>query len=1039
MKKLLFLLICTIAGMTAQARKVTEQEALQKAQQFFNKTINSQTSKRSAPLQAAKLTLASNRDEYYVFNDEVNGGYVVISGDERMPDILGYSTKGNYQAGKNPPALEWWLGQMQHELRSVRQGANVQQIPNHPAIQPMIQTHWGQDEPYNLRLPNRGCELTQHYYTGCVATAMAQVMYYYRCPEGQTTTIPDYLDQSFTPTSFNWDVMQPSYWDSRGEGIDEVCKLMFYCCASVEAKLSFEETGASHIDMTEALRRYFGFAETTHSVQRTSFSAEEWDQLIYHELEEGRVVLYSGSSVSTDAYSAHMFICDGYDENGLYHINWGWDGGSDGYFLLSVLNPDEEGVGGNQGSGGYSIGQMATIGIKKAETPLPLMTRADLGTIVVEEGKNGVLDRSSDNEDFPAITVSPTLYNSVVPDVKRSYDAAIGLYRDAERIAIMEGDNQSNRKDIEMESHSGRTMTVSNIRFGKGLSDGDYLLKVLCRESGMDEWQETIGADDNKVKVNVSGNKMTWTVYNSSYEESSEVRVNSAVVEGNLKMGEPLTIKVNVTNEGTHNDMALYLWCNSDPSDLSHYHLVAGLGTGLDAGTTGDLTMTYTPWRSGNHKFFLSNHPENEGGEHLYEIETDIAQSEPVVAMRLLYVEKKECEYEYNWNWGYAPVMRMYPQYTKTGTFTCNFGLAIRKDNQLVRRDGFWGGWTFVDWKVCTAYESGGMFDGLEDGDYQVSMDYSVGDGEWIPCIGSDTTFVEMKIDHGKAYFKNRFLNGEGFTVDAMSIEGKPRIKQKMNVNVTATNNTPYTHHCVFLHVNDSVVGIRMFENMKTGTTETMPFTREWWDSTYDFVASTTGPHTFSVVDGDGNVVHSQTLDITSAPLVKLTPVSHRFVSSPDNEVYVLPYPKLYFKLRNDSEYIYDDNLKVKLRGVWSVLGNDTTFINFQSDRDIFPALINPYEEKEFVYELGWTPSADELSVIQANIFYYSSDDELLVLQTPFYPTIWDYPNGIITTKGDEKLFNIYDVQGRLVRRNVNSLNGLPNGMYIVNGRKIVK
>lgn len=1022
------------------AQKISKEVAMEKAVTFLNKIDTSTSTARKAQRSPIQLELANSEDEFYIFNNENEGGFVIVSNDERVADILGYNTKGRYQAESIPPALEWWLKLMRREIQSVRQGANVLQLPQHAAIQPMIQTHWGQDEPYNLRMPNRGDGPTQYYFPGCVATAMAQVMYYNRCPEGMmATSIPDYLDQSLPPTSFNWDVMQPVYYDSRDEGIDEVCKLMFYCAASVEAQLSFWMTGAYPIDMTEALRRYFGFAETTHSVQRTSFSAEEWDQLIYHELEEGRVVLYSGESVSTEAYSAHMFICDGYDGNGLYHINWGWDGNSDGYFLLSVLNPDDEGVGGNQGSFGYSINQQATIGIQKAVTPVPFMTRAELGTIVVEGGTDGVRERSSSGHDFPPMTISPVLSNSVVPHINRSYDTAIGLYHGTERISVLEGDNQSNRKDIAIESNMSKTMTISNIRLGKGLADGDYKLKVLCRESGMEDWQEAINADDNYVKVHISGNQMAWNVYNGVYRENGEIKVNSAVIEGDLKMGEPLTFKVNVTNEGPHNNAALYLWCNSDANDLSQYHLVAGIGSGLDSGTSGELTLAYSPWRTGNHQFVLSNSPYTMRDEHhLYDLETDITQSERLVAMRLLYVEKTECDYEYQCDgWGYAPVMRMYPQYQKTGTFTCNFGLAICKDNQLVRRDYFWGGWTFVDWKVCTASISGSMFEGLEDGDYQISMDYQIGDGEWIPCIGSDTTFVEMKIDNGKAYFKNRFLNGEGFTVDAMNIEGKPRIKHKMNINVTATNNTPYPYHCVFLHVNDSVVGIRMFENMKTGTTETMPFTRTWWDSTYDFYASTSGPHIFSVVDGDGNAVITETVDITKPSPAKLVASDFHFTNTTGEYVYA-PGLKLSATIYNNSEYLYDDDLRLQIQGIWSVFGNDTTFFTYSPNAYI-PIVLQPHEQRTFEMEPAYNfYETDKLT--RANVYYFSEEKEIVLSRTPFYLFTYDSTyNGITNVPSDAILDqDVYNLQGVKIGT-VDQLGHLPNGIYITNNRRIIK
>ena len=1018
MKELILSMLCIAATLSVSAESISETDALKKAEKFMKGKQLELCNMTSASLTRADCSAMQN-NAYYVFNAKANGGFVIVSGDDRMPDVLGYATSGSYQANNIPPALECWLDMIQRKVTSVKQ-VSTKSIPNHPAIQPMIQTKWGQDEPYNLFLPNRGDGPTQYYFTGCVATAMAQVMYYNRCPEGMTTAIiPDYLGSQFPQTSFDWDVMQPQYWDSQVEGIDEVCKLMYYCCASVEGQLSFSKTTAYPIDMTEALRRYFGFAETTHSVQRTSFTAEEWDQLIYHELEEGRVVLYSAESISPTEQSAHMFICDGYDQNGLFHINWGWNGGSDGYFLLSLLDPSEEGVDGSESSFGYSINQEATIGLMKATTPLSSITRAELGTITIDGGNNDVWTRSSSGEHFPSITISPTLGNSVLPKVKRIYDTAIGLYKNEERISVFTGDNESNRKNIEIESGTQQTMTISNIRFGKDLSDGIYFLKVLCRESGMEEWQEAIHADDNLIFVNITGNKMTLQVKTGLYRENNEITVNSAVIVGDLKMGEPLTVNVNATNKGPHNNAALYLWCNSDAKDLSQYHLVAGIGTALDAGETGEFKLTYTPWRTGPYKFIISNQPYNADDNHLYNLEADVQESDPVVAIRLLYAEKKECENTCIYRSGFAPILHVYPQYQKEGTFTCNFGLAIYKGEELVRRDGFWSGWTFVDWKVCTATDSGEFFDDLEDGDYRISMDYQVGDGAWIPCIGSDTTFIDMKIYNGKAYFKNRFLNGEGFTVDDMNIEGVPRVRRIMNVNVTATNNTPYPHHCVFLQVNDSIVGVRMFEEMPSGATETKPFTQTWWDSTYDFKAYESGPYTFSVIDGDGNVVKSETINIASASPAKLIPTSYQFVNTIDNCVPL--NAKLKVSLLNDSEYIYEDELRYHVSGVWSVFGNDTIFVNFGNGINT-SVVIMPHETKDFVFD------AYELydsSLLRATLFYYSDDDEVIALQTPFYHQI------------DRKVFTLTYMIDEDIYKTVNYVEGTtitpepqPDGNY---------
>ena len=229
---LFLLLLLTALPLTAQ--QVTEASARQKALSFLNSRVTSATSVRKAPRPAPQLTLLpSSGDELYIYNDVAGGGYVIVSGDERMPDVLGYSTEDSLNADNMPSAMQSWLenyaGQIQFlrnhpeaqgPKRVVSKAADVEPFMNH--------IHWGQNYPFNLECPEQD---GQHCVTGCMPTVMAMVMYYYQWPK---QTAADYKDMP--STTFDYDNMLPSY-KAKGQNTAEqetaVAHLMAMCGKSV--------------------------------------------------------------------------------------------------------------------------------------------------------------------------------------------------------------------------------------------------------------------------------------------------------------------------------------------------------------------------------------------------------------------------------------------------------------------------------------------------------------------------------------------------------------------------------------------------------------------------------------------------------------------------------------------------------------------------------------------------------------------------------------------------------------------------------------
>lgn len=318
-----------------------------------------------------------DNDEYgeklLFFNIENNGGFVVASGDDSTPVILGYTDSGSYNENSLPDNMKSWLKEYERQIEynNKSKAASIERvISNHSAISPLLTTTWDQGNPYNQKCPiqpirNKRC------VTGCVATAMAQVMYYHRDKSVNRTTneIPGYICkedgkveitvETIPEGSFiDWDNMLDSYNGTESQTqIDAVASLMAYCGAAVRMGYGTGTSVANYYNVFMALQKYFNYKETLYFESRNNYTDKDWDDLIYSELANGNPIFYSGQA--EDGSIGHAFVCDGYDGNGFFHINWGWGGQSDGHFLLSALNPYNQGIGG--GRSGYNKDQLALI------------------------------------------------------------------------------------------------------------------------------------------------------------------------------------------------------------------------------------------------------------------------------------------------------------------------------------------------------------------------------------------------------------------------------------------------------------------------------------------------------------------------------------------------------------------------------------------------------------------------------------------------------------------------------------------------------
>lgn len=392
---------CTLAlglllAAGASAATLTPDQAIARASS--DRSLSKKMRSRLAANPRLMLTTKTQAGDpaLYVFSSAAaSDGFMILSADDVAYPLLGYADKGSFNPDNMAPAMRWWLDEYARQIAwakaNGREGTERPQAPEgRRDIAPLVKTRWDQGEPYNQLCPivNGG-----RSYTGCVATAMAQIMYYFKYPACGTGSI-SYNDEGsgkrltwdFSKHPFDWDNMLLNYSNNNWTEAQAaaVANLMKSAGASVKMAYSADSSGALSVLTPQAFTKYFGYDPNLKFMLRSYVSSTEWDRMMYDNLDKVGPVLCGGGSFIG---GGHSFVADGYQAStGLFHFNWGWSEMSDGYFALNALNPSALGAGGG-GGGGYNFDQDAVFGIQKptgqpAEKRLVQMTQ--FGTL---EGK----------------------------------------------------------------------------------------------------------------------------------------------------------------------------------------------------------------------------------------------------------------------------------------------------------------------------------------------------------------------------------------------------------------------------------------------------------------------------------------------------------------------------------------------------------------------------------------------------------------------------------------------------------------------------
>ena len=615
MKRLSFIIACLcLYALTIQAGPIDKAQAQQQAQQFFaqkGKTLK----KSSKPFKAPRKGATTEGDAYYyVFNSEGNNGFVIVSGDDRTAPVFGYSDTGSFDENNIPENMQAWLAGYVDEIKALgtdESSANSKLLSapkkaeavKRP-VAPLLTALWNQSSPYNDNCPlydgkNKSA-------TGCLATAMAQVMYYYRAQSvsALTAEIPAYTTESLglsipadaKDSPIDWANMTDKYSSSSTAAQKAaVAALMAYCGHSVQMDYR-KSSGAYNSDVPPALENYFGYATGGRYLKRDGYTLQEWEKMVYEELLAARPLLYGGQSSG----GGHAFVIDGYDGDGLFHINWGWGGSSNGYFLLQVANPENNsGIGASSTSDGYARSQNAIFGVNpsSAEGAIPNTPT----TFFTEIGTNSFKIR---------------FWNIVGQGVTLSLNMGVGYVDENGKLTHLTGNytGSLNYSQYYIPSFTINASTFSN----KGLPAGTYILKPMCKVNGS-EWIATTPRNVGEyVIAEYDGTNVTLTHHLNtpqlsattfSYPKGTYVGKNA--------------VKVEIQNDGDEFLNYLYLFASKTTSKGSP---VNGYAT-IEAGKSVSVEFTYDFTSEGTYNLWVAT---DQNGENVIgQTQVQIAGTKP--------------------------------------------------------------------------------------------------------------------------------------------------------------------------------------------------------------------------------------------------------------------------------------------------------------------------------------------------------------------------------------------------------------------------
>lgn len=583
MKRSVILSAAILACLTVSARQLTPEEALQRIPSREISRVKGSAAQPQPRLVHTGMT-PEGHAAYYMF--DTGSSTVFASADDVAAPLLGYTDKAIGSVADMPPSMAWWLEQYAREIawaaaNGITYSASTTADADMTPIAPLVKTTWDQGAPYNDLCPEKKGE---HTYTGCVATSMAQVMNYHQWPQRATGTVSyDWNNQTLTADlatiPLDWNLMLDSY-PTGSAGSEEqrlaVSRLMMACGYSLHMNYGLAEdngSGAYSSDLPGALVGNFGYDAATRYEYRDFYTLVDWEQMIYDNLANVGPVIYGGQG----SMGGHSFVCDGYSGNGLFHINWGWGGTSDGDFRLSALDPPNLGAGG--GDGGFNSDQDAILGIRRpqsgSEAPKPFIGCAKR-IYATAEGYDLIIG--------PERTMPPSLFCNYGSS-PATFTFGVMLVNDATgKTDYVVSDNVVDHTLAPMYG-----LSMIEVELPTDMPDGQYKVFPVYRIDS-NEWQKIklLNTAPQYIEIEISDSEVTV--------DSESLLPGIYIVDvdpgDGITVGEPYAIEVELANTYPRDmdvTVAGYLKSNGLTEDFTDETKVS-----IPAGETATTTLTGT-------------------------------------------------------------------------------------------------------------------------------------------------------------------------------------------------------------------------------------------------------------------------------------------------------------------------------------------------------------------------------------------------------------------------------------------------------------
>ena len=527
------ILLLVFLGTTAllNARERTTSQLIQAAQHVMNSHMSARQKTRKAMGRPLTPEVLQRYGEVSIVG-YADGGYVVVTNDDRFTPVMGYSDSTFSSDETTNPGFHWWLRAMNASLQQMAENGDepvsIAPLPMYSSsVDMLLTTKWNQDEPYNNQTPeylDTIANIKRHYVTGCVATSMAQVMNYHKypttgkgsksyffTPEGGGTRIR--ANANFGKTTYDYANMLDQYtYADRTKTVPNftedqakaVSTLMYHCGVSVKMSYTKSGSGAYTADACVALREHFLFDENIKLFTRDFYPVEEWMQIVYGELNDGCPIIYGG----VDRQGGHSFVIDGYDDKGKVHVNWGWGGSNDGFYDIASLR-------------GYTTGQDMII------VRLPDDARFN-GTnySIWGMGENLVVQKS-----INSLSVSTVMYNFDVDNFTGVYAVLAKNLATGEIVELYVSEQLQN-----IENRKGRRIDISGID-ASVLPEGDYRIYLGTKKTGEAEWRAVRSHEDinNSYLLHRTGSTFTLEAENNSNWTATPTGIKGIYENGNTQ------------------------------------------------------------------------------------------------------------------------------------------------------------------------------------------------------------------------------------------------------------------------------------------------------------------------------------------------------------------------------------------------------------------------------------------------------------------------------------------------------------------------